>query len=197
MRIRRASRQLAARAVGVALLICAGAGCTSSGATSSPLPTPSIVIHTPASSTAPGKENGGGVAKTSERCKITSVRAVRAAFGARGLQETVATSPIGNPTCMFVLAKSNAHVPGTVTVTLTPHTSRAAFAASRRTARHASPVQSLGPQAFYVSGTLAMLIKHNRIQIATDLRVPAGRKAPPRVLRRDIVVLARTIAADQ
>jgi hypothetical protein len=173
------------------------ASCTSKGSTGPARPTPSIRIHGANGSASPGAESiKTGAAR--EKCTITTMAAIGRTFRARGVSESVGRTGIGNPICRFTVRSSNLGAPGTVTVSLTPHASATTFHHAQQGARGAVVISSVGDRAFYVlqTGTLQMIKGSHRVVVQAGLHVPAGPSPKPLILRRDLVAIGRSIAAD-
>lgn len=151
-------------------------------------------------STAPGGGASGAEGATpvtGAPCRITSPTDVAAAFGGKVGPSTAGTSGIGNPICRFTLTKSNAGVPGTVSVTVDTKSSAKTFAQVKKSQPGAVSVGGVGDSAFYVAstGTLQFIKGSQAAVLQAVLRAPGGPAPSAARVKADVISLARTVAA--
>jgi hypothetical protein len=158
----------------------------------------------PSSSGAPagaGSAPAGGAEgarpATGAPCRVASASDVVAAFGGKVGSQTSGTSGIGNPLCTFHLTKSNAGLPGTVSVTVNAKSSAATFAQIKKHESGAIAVSGVGSNAFYVakSGTLQFIKGSTVVVIQATLRAPGSQPAKASQVRTDMMALGKSIAA--
>lgn len=143
-----------------------------------------------------GSSRGKSDHPSAERCVITSAAGATRYFGAQQVSETTGTTGIGNPFYRFTLRTSDLEVPRAITASLAAGTSTTAFAKAEAAARGAASVTGLADRAFYTArtGTLQLLKNGKRVIVQAALHVSGGSTLAPRMLRRDLVLLGRSIA---
>lgn len=131
------------------------------------------------------------------QCRITAPGDVAAAFGGKVVTTSAGTSGIGNPICRFTLTKSNAGVPGTVSVTVDAKSSAKTFAQIKKSLPGATSVAGVGDSAFFVAGTSTVqFLKGSQAAVLqATLRAPGGPTPPAARVKSDLIVLAQSIAA--
>jgi hypothetical protein len=185
-----------AAAVAASVVVLASS-CTSS---SQPRPTASI---TPDGSPRPrvsshSRPGAEAISPTAaERCTFGSMRQVSRSFGAKVRSEKVGPTGIGRRQCTFTVTSSDVGAPGTVTLTLGTKVARSVFDRAR-TAAAGTPVEGVGDRAFYTARTqsLSLLKGATMVVIAADLRVPGSARPKPQIVRRDLIRLGRSVAAN-
>jgi hypothetical protein len=131
-------------------------------------------------------------------CRITSSADVAVAFGGKVGTSTAGTSGIGNPICRFTLTKSNAGVPGTVSVTVNAKSTAKTFAQIKKSQPGAASVSGVGDSAFYVAstGTLQFIKGSQAAVLQATLRAAPGGPSPSaNQVKADVTSLARSVAA--
>ncbi|MGI8665366.1 MAG: hypothetical protein ACR2N4_04965 [Jatrophihabitans sp.] len=182
-----------------------------SGASGSPTAGTSGTV---ASSTPAGPSGGSGTAKPTptpssfggvegatgtpgEKCPVTSSASVAAAFAAKVAHETVTTSGIGSPLCMFTLAPTRGAAFGGLSASVIAKYPAAAFAQSRKSSPGAQLVTGLGTSAFYVpkSTTLKVLDGASAITLQYTGYLAAGSQPSPAKIRSVLIALATSYVA--
>jgi hypothetical protein len=181
-------------ATAVATIALAAAACTSSGGRMPPAP--SGPAHPHSASIGLGAENQTSAA-AGERCAFASQALVVKAFRATSVTETVGRSPLGRPTCTFTMGHTNAGAAGVVTLTQTTNAGAHALSRMQASTAGARALSGVADHAFFTARTTTLQFQKKSVivALAANVRVPGSAPAQPSVVRKDLIRLARLVAA--